>query len=80
MFTLVQSFETLLRTWNVKGRSVRPDHRMVAHSGFITVARKVDTRRGHFDSFNGTTDALSHDPNVIKEDEYIENEFSECDY
>lgn len=42
VFTLVETFETLLRTWNIKGRSVRPDHRMVAHSGFITVARKVD--------------------------------------
>ena len=74
VFTLVQNFETLLRTWNVKGRSVRPDHRMVAHSGFITVARKVDTRMWHAESFNGTTDVLSYDPNVIKEDEYIENE------
>ncbi len=41
-FSMIHSFETLLRTWNVKGRSVRPDHRMVAHSGFITVARKVE--------------------------------------
>jgi tRNA (adenine57-N1/adenine58-N1)-methyltransferase len=37
------SFETILRTWNVEGRSVRPDHRMVAHTGFITVARKLRT-------------------------------------
>lgn len=41
-FGLIQTFETLLRTWNIQGRSVRPDHRMVAHSGFITVARKVE--------------------------------------
>jgi tRNA (adenine57-N1/adenine58-N1)-methyltransferase catalytic subunit len=41
VFALVETFETLLRTWSVQGRSVRPDHRMVAHSGFITVARKV---------------------------------------
>jgi len=41
-FGLIQTFETLLRTWNVQGRSVRPDHRMVAHSGFITVARRVE--------------------------------------
>ena len=41
-FGLIETFETLLRTWNVKGRSVRPDHRMVAHSGFITVARKIE--------------------------------------
>jgi len=42
VFGLIQTFETLLRTWSVRGRSVRPDHRMVAHSGFITVARKVE--------------------------------------
>lgn len=42
VFGLIQSFETLLRSWTVQGRSVRPDHRMVAHSGFITVARKVE--------------------------------------
>ena len=29
-----------VRTWHVTARSVRPDHRMVAHTGFITVARK----------------------------------------
>lgn len=42
VFGMVETFETLLRTWSVQGRSVRPDHRMVAHSGFITVARKVE--------------------------------------
>ncbi|MCA9472523.1 MAG: tRNA (adenine-N1)-methyltransferase [Nitrospirales bacterium] len=41
-FGMIDTFETLLRTWNIKGRSVRPDHRMVAHSGFITVARKIE--------------------------------------
>jgi len=41
VFGMVSTFETLLRTWNIDGRSVRPDHRMVAHSGFITVARKI---------------------------------------
>ena len=39
---MIHTFETLLRTWSVQGRSVRPDHRMVAHSGFITVARKIE--------------------------------------
>ncbi|HEX7768380.1 MAG TPA: tRNA (adenine-N1)-methyltransferase, partial [Nitrospira sp.] len=39
---MVETFESLIRTWSVLGRSVRPDHRMVAHSGFITVARKVE--------------------------------------
>ncbi|HET8580299.1 MAG TPA: tRNA (adenine-N1)-methyltransferase, partial [Nitrospiraceae bacterium] len=42
VFGLIETFETLLRPWNIEGRSVRPVHRMVAHSGFITVARKVE--------------------------------------
>jgi tRNA (adenine57-N1/adenine58-N1)-methyltransferase len=39
-FVEVDTFEVLMRSWNVDGRSVRPDHRMVGHTGFITVARK----------------------------------------
>jgi tRNA (adenine57-N1/adenine58-N1)-methyltransferase len=46
VFGMVHSFETLLRTWSIQGRSIRPDHRMVAHSGFITVARKIDAEWG----------------------------------
>lgn len=38
-FIDVVTSETLVRTWHVEGRSVRPDHRMVAHTGFITIAR-----------------------------------------
>lgn len=37
----VQTLETLVRTWHVEGQSVRPDHRMVAHTGFLTVARLI---------------------------------------
>ena len=73
VFTLVQNFETFLRTWNVKGRSVRPDHRMVAHSGFITVARKVDVRMWHAGSFAEMNDVASQNNDFIKEDEYVEN-------
>jgi tRNA (adenine57-N1/adenine58-N1)-methyltransferase len=40
-FTLLVTFESLLRTWNVDGPSVRPDHRMVAHTGFIVTGRKL---------------------------------------
>jgi tRNA (adenine57-N1/adenine58-N1)-methyltransferase len=43
-FVLVSTFEGLLRTWNVEGQSVRPDHRMVAHTGFIVVGRKTAAR------------------------------------
>jgi len=40
-FAESESFETLLRNWHVKGMSVRPVFRMVAHSGFIIVARRL---------------------------------------
>jgi tRNA (adenine57-N1/adenine58-N1)-methyltransferase len=36
----VDTFEVLVRHWHVTDRSVRPDHRMVAHTGFITTGRK----------------------------------------
>ena len=66
VFGMIETFETLLRTWSVQGRSVRPDHRMVAHSGFLTVARKVEpglfrsiARRE--DSSDGAQDVTSED-------------------
>ncbi|MEA2433123.1 MAG: tRNA (adenine57-N1/adenine58-N1)-methyltransferase catalytic subunit [Actinomycetota bacterium] len=40
-FSLIDAFEGLLRTWNIEGQSVRPDHRMVGHTGFIVVGRKL---------------------------------------
>jgi len=40
-FAWIETFETLLRPWNIDGRSVRPHLRMVAHSGFLTVGRSV---------------------------------------
>lgn len=40
-FALIKTFEGLVRTWNVEGPSVRPDHRMVAHTGFVITARKL---------------------------------------
>ena len=38
-FALAETSEVLRRTWHIEGRSVRPDHRMVAHTGFLTAAR-----------------------------------------
>lgn len=40
-FGEIETFETLLRHWQVKGLSVRPLHRMVAHSAFIIIARRL---------------------------------------
>lgn len=37
----LETFEILHRSWHVTARSVRPDHRMVAHTGFVTIARRM---------------------------------------
>ena len=38
-FAMIKTHEILSRSWHVDGRAVRPDHRMVAHTGFITSTR-----------------------------------------
>ena len=43
-FEMMETMEVLQRPWNVSARSVRPEHRMVAHTGFITVARRCSPR------------------------------------
>ncbi|MBI4312534.1 MAG: tRNA (adenine-N1)-methyltransferase [Chloroflexi bacterium] len=48
-FHLAETHEVLVRPWHVGSRSVRPDHRMVAHTGFITTARRGAGAKGtHF--------------------------------
>ncbi|MFT4212125.1 MAG: tRNA (adenine-N1)-methyltransferase [Microbacterium sp.] len=41
LFTEPESSETMVRGWHVDGLSVRPDHRMVAHTGFLITARRL---------------------------------------
>lgn len=43
-FGLAQTIEVLHRSWHIDGQSVRPDHRMVAHTGFLTFARLLVPR------------------------------------
>jgi tRNA (adenine57-N1/adenine58-N1)-methyltransferase catalytic subunit len=38
-FEFAETLEVLQRSWHIEGQSVRPDHRMVAHTGFLTSAR-----------------------------------------
>ena len=40
-FSMAETTEVLMRTWHVEGNAVRPDHRMVGHTGFLTGARLV---------------------------------------
>lgn len=44
VFAGVTVFEILQRHWHVQGQSVRPVHRMVAHTGFVVVARRLAPR------------------------------------
>jgi len=40
-FTEPASSETLVRTWHVEGLAVRPDHRMIGHTGFLVSSRRL---------------------------------------
>lgn len=40
-FTEPASWETLVRTWHVEGLAVRPDHRMIGHTGFLVTTRRM---------------------------------------
>jgi tRNA (adenine57-N1/adenine58-N1)-methyltransferase len=41
-FEFAETIEVLNRSWHVEGQAVRPDHRMVAHTGFLTHARLLE--------------------------------------
>ncbi|GMM96714.1 MULTISPECIES: tRNA (adenine-N1)-methyltransferase [Microbacterium] len=41
LFTEPDANETMVRGWHVEGLAVRPDHRMVAHTGFLVWARRL---------------------------------------
>lgn len=36
-----QVWESVIRPWHVEGLAVRPEHRMVAHTGFLVTARRL---------------------------------------
>ena len=61
-FQMMETVEVILRPWHVSHRSVRPAHRMVAHTGFITTARLCAAARrqaslpADTDSQEGETD------------------------
>lgn len=41
LFTEPHAFESLVRSWHLQGLAVRPDHRMIAHTGFLLTARRL---------------------------------------
>jgi tRNA (adenine57-N1/adenine58-N1)-methyltransferase catalytic subunit len=40
-FVMSATVEILQRSWHIEGQAARPDHRMVAHTGFLTSGRFV---------------------------------------
>lgn len=40
-FTEPDGWESMVRGWHLEGLAVRPDHRMVAHTGFLLTARRL---------------------------------------
>lgn len=40
-WALAATTEILQRSWHIAGEAVRPDHRMIAHTGFLTHARRL---------------------------------------
>ncbi len=41
LFTEPEAFESLVRPWHLQGLAVRPEHRMIAHTGFLLTARRL---------------------------------------
>lgn len=40
-FTEPAAWESMIRTWHVEGLAVRPDHRMIGHTGFLVTSRRL---------------------------------------
>lgn len=40
-FTEPESFESLVRPWHHEGLAVRPEHRMIGHTGFLISSRRI---------------------------------------
>lgn len=41
LFTEPNAFESLVRPWHLQGLAVRPEHRMIGHTGFLVTARRL---------------------------------------
>lgn len=40
-FAEPEAFETMFRSWHLQGLAVRPEHRMIGHTGFLVTARRL---------------------------------------
>lgn len=78
-FADVQVTETLLRPWHVRGLSIRPTHRMVAHTGFVITCRRLagePVRRpaGAPVSGSASEPACGRGDNAYGDDEHVDDD------
>jgi tRNA (adenine57-N1/adenine58-N1)-methyltransferase catalytic subunit len=73
-FVQVETTESLVRSWTVANRSVRPDHRMVGHTGFITTARLAQPRPGKPDNDHSGDDSGSGESSESGQSESTSND------
>ncbi len=76
-FQMIESLETMLRTWHITERSVRPDHRMIAHSGFLTTAVRCEPKPGGRAQPQNETQSESPDDDLPEDADGEELEGSE---
>ena len=76
-FQMIESLETMLRTWHITERSVRPDHRMIAHSGFLTTAVRCEPKPGGRAQPQNETQPESSDEDLPEDSDGEEPEGSE---
>jgi tRNA (adenine57-N1/adenine58-N1)-methyltransferase len=61
-FTHIHSFEVLQREWMVDDRRARPKDRMIGHTGFITVAKKITPLYAAPEEPDGLIDGFTETP------------------
>jgi tRNA (adenine57-N1/adenine58-N1)-methyltransferase len=60
----VRTLEVLHRTWHIEGQSVRPDHRMVAHTAFLTVGRLLGSPQSAAVDAEQVADPIESEPAI----------------
>jgi len=84
-FALTETVEILLRPWNIDGRSVRPAHRMVAHTGFLVTARRTEQGAAAAAGMLWRSPALTSeeahqaDHNQVQRDDVVEQPWDDQD-
>jgi tRNA (adenine57-N1/adenine58-N1)-methyltransferase catalytic subunit len=74
-FTEPQAWESLVRGWHLEGLAVRPQHRMVGHTGFLVTTRRLAPgvqppqrrRRPAKGAYDGLTDEGEWSPEELGE-------------